>query len=139
MHRDVTTVTHSLEPDSVTLVPGYDAMKEDPGIYKTTDFCGYSAPRQFPEMILPVPGVPMQQQQQSPPSSRSPAPTPGPTVPDQLIEVMQNIHDEEVRFLSPLGRNPCDHFRERYDERILNNLGPDVVVCPFCSQIFRNN
>ena len=77
----VVTVTHSLEPDSITLAPGYGAMKEDPDIYKTTDFCGYSAPRYFPEMALPVPGVPVQQQQQPPSSSRS-------LVPDQLIEVM---------------------------------------------------
>ena len=57
----VTTVTHSLVPDSITLVPGYDAMKEDQDIYKTTDFCGYSTPRHFPEMALPIPGVPAQQ------------------------------------------------------------------------------
>ena len=106
----VITVTHSLELDSITLAPSYDAIKY-PDIYKTTDFCGYSAPRHFPEMALPVPGVPMQQQQQPPSCSRSPAPTPGPIVPDQLIEVMQNMHDEQVRFLRPLGRNPCDHFR----------------------------
>ena len=127
------TVMHSLEPDSITLAPGYDVMKEDPDIYKTTDFCGYSAPRHFPEMALPVPGVPVQQQQ-PPSSSRSPASTPGPIVPDQLIEVMQNMHDEQVRFLRPLGRNPCDHFRGRNDERILNNLGPNVIVCPFCGR-----
>ena len=41
----VITVTHSLVPDSVTLAPGYDAMREDPDIYKTTDFYGYSATR----------------------------------------------------------------------------------------------
>ena len=49
----LTTVTHCLQvPDSVTLTPGYDAMKEDPDIYKTTDLCGYAAPRQFPGMQL---------------------------------------------------------------------------------------
>ena len=35
---NVTTITHSLSPDSVTLARGYDAMKEDPNIYKTLDF-----------------------------------------------------------------------------------------------------
>ena len=97
----VITVTHSLEPDSITLAPGYDTMKEDPDIYKTTDFCGYSAPRHFPEMALPIPGVPVQQQQQPSSDGRSPAPAPGLVVPDQLIEVMQNMHDEQVRFLRP--------------------------------------
>ena len=48
----VITVTHYLVPDSVTLAPGYEAMKEDPNIYKTTDFYGYSAHRQFPDMAL---------------------------------------------------------------------------------------
>ena len=49
------------------------------------------------------------------------------------------MHDEQVRFLRPLDRNPCEHFRDRNDERILNNLGPDVVVCPFCGRKCRNN
>ena len=40
----VITDTQSLDPDSITLAPGYDAMK-DPDIYKTTDLSGYSAPR----------------------------------------------------------------------------------------------
>ena len=94
----------------------------------TTDFFGYAAARQFPDKALSV--SPAQQQpQQQPPSDSIPVPAPGPTVPDQLIEVMQNMHHEQVRFLQPLGRNPCDHFRERNDERILNNLGPDVVIC----------
>ena len=56
---NVTTVTYNLIPDSVTLAWGYDAMKEDPNIYKTLDFCGYSVPRQFPDMQLPVPGAPI--------------------------------------------------------------------------------
>ena len=56
---NVTTVTHSLIPDSVNLAQGYDAMKEDPNIYKTFDFCGYSVPRQFPDMQLPIPGAPI--------------------------------------------------------------------------------
>ena len=134
-----TTVTRSLEPDSITLAPGYDAIKEDPDIYKTTDFCGYSAPRHFPEMALPIQGVPVQQQQQPSSGGRSPASAPGPVVPHQPIEVMQTMHDEQVRFLKSLGRNPCEHFRERNDERILNNLGTDVVVCPFCGRKCRNN
>ena len=37
----VTTVTYCLSPDSVTIARGYDAMKEDPNIYKPLDFCGY--------------------------------------------------------------------------------------------------
>ena len=94
----VITVTHSSMPDSVTLAPGYDAMREDPDIYKTTDFCGYSATRQFPDMALPM--SPAQQQpQQQPPSDSIPAPAPEPTVSDWLIEVMQDMHDEEARFL----------------------------------------
>ena len=55
---NVTTVTYCLSPDSVTLARGYDAMKEDPNIYKTLDFCGYSASKHFPDMQLPVPGAP---------------------------------------------------------------------------------
>ena len=55
---NVRTVTYCLSPDSVTLAHGYDAMKEDPSIYKTLDFCGYLAPKQFPDMQLPVPGAP---------------------------------------------------------------------------------
>ena len=55
---NVTTVTHSLSPDSMTLAWGYDAMKEDPNIDKTLDLCGYAAPRQFPDMQLPVSGAP---------------------------------------------------------------------------------
>ena len=94
----VITDTQSLDPDSITLTPGYDAMKEDP------DITSY-----------------------------------GPIVPDQLIEIMQNMHDEQVRFLRPLGRNPCDHFRERNDERILNNLDPNVIGCPFCGRKCQNN
>ena len=62
---NVTTVTHSLIPDSVTLAQGYDAMKKDPDIYKTLDLCGYSAPRQFPEMQLLISGAPAPAQQSS--------------------------------------------------------------------------
>ena len=56
-------------------------MQEDLDIYKTIDFCGYSAPRQFPEMQLPVPGA----QVPAPPSS---TPTPRQFIPDHLITVM---------------------------------------------------
>ena len=35
---NVTTVTNCLSPDSVTLARGYDAMKEDPSIYRSLDF-----------------------------------------------------------------------------------------------------
>ena len=79
---NVTTVTHSLSPDSVTLAWGYDAMMEDPNIYKTLDLCGYAAPRQFPDMQLPVPGAPISAQQ---PSTTS---TPGQFIPECLITVM---------------------------------------------------
>ena len=89
MTKDMSSLLHT-ELNSFTSAPGYDAMKEDPDIYKTTDFCGHSAPRHFPEMALPIPGVPAQQQQQPSSSGRSPAPVQGPVVPDQLIEVMQN-------------------------------------------------
>ena len=54
----VTTVTYSLSPDSMTTARGYDTMREDPNIYKTLDFFGYSASRYFPDMQLPVPGAP---------------------------------------------------------------------------------
>ena len=115
---NVTTVTHSLSPDSMTLARGYDAMKEDPNIYKTLDLCGYAAPRQFPEMQLPVPGAPAPAQQ-----------SPGQFIPEPLITVMQCMHDEHVHFLKPLGRDPCTYFKEKDEERILRALGPDVVVC----------
>ena len=54
----VMTVTYSLSPDSVTLARGYNAVKEDPNIYKTVDFCRYSASKHFPDMQLPVPDAP---------------------------------------------------------------------------------
>ena len=121
---NVTTVTHNLSPDSMTLARGYDAMKEDPNIYKTLDLCGYTAPRQFPDMQLPVLGTPTPAQQ---PSTTS---TPGQFIPEHLITVMQCMHDEHVCFLKPLGRDPCAYFKEKDEERILIALGPDVVVCP---------
>ena len=119
----VTTVTHSLTPDSVTIARGYNAMLEDPDIYKSTDFCGYTSSRHFPEMQLPTPGT----QVPPPPTSTSHS-----FVPDHLISMMQSMHDEQVKFLKPLGRNPCAHYREKDEERILNSLGPDTVLCPFC-------
>ena len=106
-------------------------MQEDPNIYKTTDLCGYAVPRQFPCMQIPVPGTPAPARQASPP--RSPIPAPGQFIPD-LIAVMQCMHDEQVQFLKPLGRDPCAHFREKDEERILNSLGSDVVICPFCNR-----
>ena len=130
---NVTTVTHSLSPDSVTLTRGYDAMKEDPNIYKTLDPCGYAAPRQFPDMQLPVPGTPTPAQQSSTTS------TPGQFIPEHLITVMQHMHDDHVHFLKPLGRDPCAYFKEKDEERILRALGPDVVVCPFCSRRCRSH
>ena len=133
----VTTVTHYPVPDSMTLAPGYAAMQEDPNIYKTTDLCGYVVPRQFPGMQLPVPGAPAPAQQASPP--RSPFPAPGLVIPDHLIDVMQSMHDEQVRFLKPLGRDPCAQFREKDEERILNNLHLDVVVCLFCGRRCKNH
>ena len=107
---NVTTVTHSLSPDSVTLAWGYDAMKEDPNIYKTLDLCGYVAPRQFPDMQLPVPGASIPAQQSSTTS------TPGQFIPEHLITVMQYMHDDHVRFLKPLGRDPCAYFKEKDEE-----------------------
>ena len=104
---NVTTVTHCLSPDSVILACGYDAMKEDPSIYKTLDLCGYSAPRQFPDMQLPVPGAPSSTQQSSTTS------TPCQFIPEHLITVIQGMHDEHVHFLKPLGRDPCSYFKEK--------------------------
>ena len=49
------------------------------------------------------------------------------------------MHDEQVRFLKPLGRHPCAHFREKDEERILNSLGLDVVLCPFCNRRCRSH
>ena len=68
---NVMTVTYCLSPDLVTLARGYDAMKEDPSIYKTLDFCGYSAPKQFPDMQLPVPGAPSARSSTQQPSTAS--------------------------------------------------------------------
>ena len=110
---NVTTVTHSLSPDSMTLARGYDAMKEDPDIYKTLDLCGYAAPRQFPEMQLPVPGA------LAPAQQSSTTATPGQFIPEHLITVMQYMHDEHVHFLKPLGRDPCAYFKEKDKERII--------------------
>ena len=85
-------------------------MKEDPDIYKTLDLCGYAAPKQFPDMQLPVPGTPTPAQQ---PSTTS---TPGQFIPEHLITVMQCMHDEHVHFLKPLGRDPCAYFKEKDEE-----------------------
>ena len=49
------------------------------------------------------------------------------------------MHDEHVRFLKPLGRDPCSHFREKDEARILRALGPDVVECPFCGRKCRSH
>ena len=119
----VTTVTYCLSPDSVTIARGYDAMREDPNIYKTLDFCGYSASRHFPDMQLPVPGAPSVSDSAQQPTQRQ-------FVPE---------HDEHVRFLKPLGRDPCSYFKEKDEARILRALGPDVVVCPFCSRKCRSH
>ena len=95
------TVTYCLSLDSVTLAHGYDAMKEDPDIYKTLDFCGYSASKHFPDMQLPVPGASSvtDSTQQS-----STASTQCQLVPEHLISVIQGMHDEHVHFLKPLGK-----------------------------------
>ena len=133
---NVTTVTYCLSPDSVTLACGYDAIKEDPSIYKTLDFCGYSAPKQFSNMQLPVPGapsVPSSTQQSSTASSQRQF------IAEHLITVIQGMHDEHVHFLKPLGRDPCSYFKEKDEAQILRALGPDVVVCPFCSRKCRTH
>ena len=49
------------------------------------------------------------------------------------------MHDEHVHFLKPLGRDPCSYFKEKDEAQILRALGPDVVVCPFCSRKCRNH
>ena len=133
---NVTTVTYCLSPDSVTLARSYNAMKEDPSIYKTLDFCGYSASKQFPDMHLPVPGAPSvsDSTQQS-----STASTQCQFIPEHLITVIQGMHDEHVHFLKLLGRDPCSYFKEKDEARILRALGPDVVVCPFCSRKCRTH
>ena len=133
---NVTTVTYCLSLDSVTLAHGYDAMKEDPDIYKTLDFCGYSASKHFPDMQLPVPGTPSVSDSAQQPATAS---TQCQFVPEHLISVIQGMHNEHVRFLKPLGRNPCSYFREKDEARILRALGPDVVVCPFCSRKCRTH
>ena len=58
----------------------HEAMKEEPDIYKTLDLCGYAAPRQFPDMQLPVPGTPTPAQQSSTTS------TPGQFIPEILSQ-----------------------------------------------------
>ena len=82
-------------------------MKEDPSIYKTLDFCGYLAARQFPDMQLPVPGAPSSTQQSSTTSA------PCQFVPEHLITVIQGMHDEQVHFLKPLGGIPVPISRKR--------------------------
>ena len=126
----VTTVTYCSSPDSMTTACGYDAMREDPDIYKTVDFCGYSASRYFRDMQLPVPSAPSvsDSDQQSLQCE---------FIPEHLISVMQGMHDENVHFLKPLGRDPCSYFKEHDEARILRALGPDVVICPFCRKKFR--
>ena len=128
----VTTVTYCLSLDSVTLARGYDTMREDPNIYKTLDFCGYSASKHFPDMQLPVPGAPSV-------SDSAQQPTQCQFVPEHLISVIQGMHDEHVCFLKPLGRDPCSYFKEKDEAHILRALGPDVVVCPFCSRKCRSH
>ena len=133
---NVTTVTYCLSPDSVTLERGYNAMKEDPDIYKTLDFCGYSASKHFPDMQLPVPGTPSVTDSTQQSSTTS---TQCQFVPEHLISVIQGMHDEHVHFLKPLGRDPCSYFKEKDEAHILRALRPDVVVCPFCSRKCRTH
>ena len=128
----VMTVTYCLSPDSVTIAHGYDAMREDPNIYKTLDFYGYSVLRHFPDMQLPVPGAPSV-------SDSAQQSTQCQFVPEHLISVIQGMQDEHVHFLKPLGRDPCSYFKEKDEARILRALGPDVVVCPFCSRKCRSH
>ena len=128
----VMTVTYSLSLDSVTLACGYDAMREDPNIYKTLDFCGYSVSKYFLDMQLPVPGA-------SSVSDSAQQPTQCQFIPEHLISVIQGMHDEHVCFLKPLGRDPCSYFKEKDEARILRALGPDVIVCPFCSRKCRSH
>ena len=126
------TVTYCLSPDSVTIARGYGAMREDPNIYKTLDFCGYSASRHFPDMQLPVPGAPSVSDSAQQSAQHQ-------FVPEHLISVIQGMHNEHVHFLKPLGRDPCSYFKEKDEARILRALGPDVVVCPFCSRKCRSH
>ena len=128
----VTTVIYSLSPDSMTTARGYDALREDPDIYKTLDFCGYSASRYFPDMQLPVPGAPSVSDsvQQS---------TQCQFVPEHLISAIQGMHNEHVHFLKPMGRDPCSYFKEKDEARILRALGPNVVICPFCNRKCRSH
>ena len=130
------TVTYCLSLDSVTLARGYDTMKEDPNIYKTPDFCGYSVSKHFPDMQLPVPGTPSVSDSAQQPATAS---TQHQFVPEHLISVIQGMHDEHVHFLKPLGRDPCSYFKEKDKAHILRALGSDVVVCPFCSRKCRSH
>ena len=111
-------------------------MKEDPNIYKTLDFCGYSASKHFPDMQLPVPGAPSVSDSAQQPATAS---TQRQFIPEHLITVIQGMHDEHVRFLKPLGRDPCSYFKEKDEAHILRALGPDVLVCPFCSRKCRTH
>ena len=115
----------------MTTARGYDAMREDPDIYKTLDFCGYSASRYFPDMQLPVPRAPSV-------SDSAQQSTQCQFVPEHLISVIQGMYDEHVHFLKPLGRDPCSYFKEKDEARILRALGPNVVVCPFCNRKCRS-
>ena len=106
---NVTTITRSLSPDSVTLARGYDAMKEDPNIYKTLDFEGIQHPGNF--LICSCLSLVLQFQLSSllplllqVSSSLS------------ISSVMQHMHDEHVGFLEPLGRDPCAYFKEKDEE-----------------------
>ena len=125
----VTTVTYCLSPDSVTIARGYDAMREDPNIYKSLDFVDI---QHFPDMQLLVPGAPSV-------SDSSQQSTHRQFVPEHLISVIQGMHDKHVRFLKPLGRDPCSYFKEKDEAHMLRALGPDVVVCPFCSRKCRSH
>ena len=60
-------------------------------------------------------------------------------VPEHLISVIQGMHDKHVHFLKPLGMDPCSYFKEKDEACILRALGPDVVVCPFCSRKCRSH
>ena len=79
----------------MTLARGYDTMKEDPNIYKTLGFCGYSASKHFPDMQLPVPGAPHVSDSSQQPATTS---TQCQFVPEHLISVIQGMHDEHVTF-----------------------------------------
>ena len=94
-------------------------MREDPNIYKTLDFCGYSASRHFPNMQLPVPGAPSV-------SDSAQQPTQHQFIKAYLTKSKLNEHSK----VHTIGRLPCEHCNKLFAQS--KTLSVHKKTCSKC-------